>query len=156
MPNKAPLYRERLLPGVMWWLFVAAIVAMIAIAYGAALGAAIGWTVGAGLGVIAAVALVRSSPVIEVFDDRMTCGRARLPRGLVGDPRIIEPDHMTAIRRGHDATVGDRVYQVLPAWFAKAGVLIDLMDDHDPHSAWLIASRHPIALHAALSTRVAD
>jgi hypothetical protein len=38
MPNKAPLYRERLLPGVMWWLFVAAIVAMIAIAYGAALG----------------------------------------------------------------------------------------------------------------------
>lgn len=156
MPNKAPLYRERLLPGVLWWLFVAAIVAMIAIAYGAALGASIGWTVGVGLGVIAAVALVRSSPVIEVFDDRITCGRASLPRDLVGDPRIIESDHMTAIRRGHDATVGDRVYQVLPAWFAKAGVLMNLMDGQDPHSAWLIASRRPSALHAALSTRVAD
>ena len=156
MPNTAPLYRERLLPGVMWWLFIAAIVAMIAIAYGAALGATIGWSVGAGLGVIAAVALVRSSPVIEVFGDSITCGRAHLPRDFVREPHIITVDDMTAIRRGRDATVGDRVYQVIPAWFAKTGVLMNLVDDQDPHSAWLVASRHPDALHAALSTRVAD
>ena len=156
MPTDAPLYRERLIPGVMWWLVVAGIVAMIAIAYGAALGSTIGWTVGVGLGVIAAVALLRSSPVIEVFDDRLRCGRAVIPLGNVVDPRIIEPDQMSAIRRGYHEGVGDRVYQVLPAWLAKAGVLMDLVDEQDPHSAWLVASRHPDALHAALSTRVAD
>jgi hypothetical protein len=156
MPNKAPLYRERLLPGVMWWLFVAAIVAMIAIAYGAALGAAIGWIVGAGLGVIATVALFRSSPVIEVSQDRIRCGRAYIPRDVVLDPRIVEPTNMTALRRGQDKAVGDRVYQVLPAWFSSSGVLMNVVDDLDPHSAWLIASRHPNALLSALSTRVAD
>lgn len=155
MANAAPLYRERLLPGPAWWLVVAAVVAMIAIAYGAALGSGIGWIVGAGLVGIVAVGLVRSSPVIEVFDDRIRCGRANLPRDFALKSSIVEPDRMSVIRRGHDATVGDRVYLVVPAWFAKQGVLVDLADDVDPHSAWLIASRHPATLHEALSTRVA-
>ena len=154
--HRDPLYRERLTPGVTWWLVVASIVAMVAIAYGAALGATIGWVVGAGLGVIAAVALLRSSPVIEVFDDRIRCGRAVLPLGTLMDPRVVDTDQMAAIRRGHHEGVGDRVYQVLPAWLARTGVLIELIDEQDPHSAWLVASRHPDALHAALSTRVAD
>lgn len=166
MPNASPLrrvpvdrvslYRERLIPGVMWWLVVAGIVAMVAIAYGAALGATVGWVVGAGLGAIAAVSLLRSSPIIEVFDDRLRCGRAVIPRGDLVDPRVVGTDQMSAIRRGHHEGVGDRVYQVLPAWLANAGVLMELMDEQDPHSAWLIASRRPDALHAALSTRVAD
>lgn len=152
----APLYRERLLPGVMWWIVVGAIVAMIAIAYGAALGVTVGWIVGAGLGLISAVSFLRSSPLIEVFDDRIRCGRASLPRCVVRDPHIVEPNQMSVIRRGQYASVGDVVYHVVPAWLDKTGVLVTVADDQDPHSAWLIASRRPAALHAALSTRVAD
>jgi hypothetical protein len=113
--------------------------------------------VGAGLGLIAAVALAAILTGHRGVRRSDSCGRAYVcPAASWCDPRIIEPDHMTAIRRGHDKAVGDRAYQVLPAWFAKAGVLMNLVDDQDPHSAWLIASRRPSALQAALLTRVAD
>lgn len=150
-----PLYRERLLPGPSWWLVTAALVAMIAIAYGAALGGSIGVVVAVGLGLLSLIALVKSSPVIEVFDTDVRCGRAQIPRAICGDARVIEAGEMPGARRGLDPIAGDRVYQVLPPWLGRTGVLIHLDDDEDPHTAWLLGSRRPQALVDALSTRVA-
>ena len=146
-----PIYRERLIPGPIWWIITASLVAMVAIAYGAALGAAIGYATGLGLGVIAVIALLRSSPTIEVRPDRLTCGRAWIPTSQVKDASRVGRDRITAIRRGHDAGVGDRVFVVLPAWMARSAVLLTIVDPEDPHSAWLVASRHPDELVAALA-----
>lgn len=155
-PGGESPYRERLVPGVMWWVIVSALIAMVAVAYGAALGAGTGFIVGAGLGLIAAVSLVRASPVIEVSADRIRCGTATLPRGSWGEPRLVRGDEMAQIRRGHDPGVGDRAYQVLPPWLGRSGVLVGISDPVDPHSAWLIATRRPTELASALSTRLAD
>lgn len=135
---------------------MAALIAMIAIAYGAALGMTIGLITGIGLGLIAVLSLVRSSPLIEVFEDRVRCGRASLARAELMDPRSIDSGQIAVIRRGHDPAVGDRVFQIVPAWMGRSGVIATLIDAGDPHSAWLIASRRPGDLIDALSTRVAN
>jgi len=129
---------------------------MIAIAYGAALGSTIGLLVAIGLGGITFVAVIRSSPVIEVTVEEIRCGRAHLPRDHYRHPRIVAGGEIATIRRGQDAIVGDRVYQVLPAWFAKTGMLISVADPGDPHSAWLVATRRPHRLLEALSTQVSE
>lgn len=151
-----PLFRERLLPGPSWWLVIAALVAMIAIAYGAALGELIGLIVAVGLGLLSIVALVRTSPVIEVFDTYVRCGRAQVPRVSCGDSQVVSSEDMPEARRGRDPIAGDRVYQIVPPWLGRTGVLIHLDDHEDPHTAWLVATRRPQALVGALSTRVAD
>lgn len=143
-------YRERVIPGFSWWIVVASVVAMIAIAYGAALGAGVGVLVASVLGPIAIVALVRSSPAISVTENAVACGAAQLPSGAWRQPKTVAGPELTSIRRGHSPDAGDRVFQVVPAWFARAGVLLPLDDPSDPHSAWLIATRHPDRLTAAL------
>ena len=60
-------------------------------------------------------------------------------------------DEIAAIRRGHDTAVGDRVFVVLPAWMARSAVLLSIADPGDPHSAWLVATRHPDELISALA-----
>jgi len=135
---------------------VGALIAMIAVAYGAALGTAIGLVVGIGLGGVTLVAVIRSSPVIEISTHHIRCGRAELPRDRCEHPRLVAGHEVATIRRGQDPTVGDRVYQVLPPWFAKSAVLLSVVDPEDPHSAWLIASRHPDAVLSAISTQVSE
>lgn len=151
-----PLFRERLLPGPAWWLVTAALVAMIAIAYGAALGRTIGLIVAVALGVASFITLVASSPVLEVFDTYVRCGRAQMPRACCGQTRFIAATQMPDARRGRDSMAGDRVYQVIPPWLGRTGVLIGVDDQDDPHSAWLVATRRADALLGALSTRVAE
>lgn len=139
------------MPGPGWWIITASLVAMVAIAYGAALGAPIGYATAVGLGVIAVFALLRSSPTIKVGADGLTCGRACIPTSLVGHATSVTRDEIAAIRRGHDTAVGDRVFVVLPAWMARSAVLLPIADPGDPHSAWLVATRHPDELIAALA-----
>ena len=127
---------------------------MIAIAYGAALGASIGYATGLGLGVIAVIALVRSSPIVELRPDRLTCGRASIPTSHVGAISAVKRDRITAIRRGHEPSVGDRVFVVLPAWMPQPAVLMTVDDPDDPHTAWLVATRHPEELTEALAKAV--
>lgn len=158
-PGRSPstvLYRERLVPGLWWWLVVAALVAMIAIAYGAALGGTTGMVVAVGLGVIAIVVLVRSSPLVEVTHEGLRCAKASLPRESWHSPRLVGTQEMSTVRRGLDDSVGDRAYHVVPVWLGRRGVLVPINDDVDPHTAWLLASRHPDALLEALSTRVPE
>jgi hypothetical protein len=149
------LYRERVLPSFAWWIVVAALIAMVSIAYGAALGSRIGLIVGSGLVVLAALGLIRSSPVIEVSSHTIRCGRASIPRALVTHIARVDGPRIATIRRGHDPNLGDRTFQVLPAWFSRSALVLQVDDPGDPHSAWLIATRHPDRLEQILSTRVA-
>lgn len=152
----ATLYRERVLPSFAWWTIVAALISMVSIAYGAALGSRVGLIVAGGLAILAGVALVRASPVIEVSASSVRCGRATLPRTHVSTIESADASRVATIRRGQDAEIGDRTYQVLPAWYAHTAVVLGVRDVCDPHSAWVVATRHPDRLERALSTRVAD
>lgn len=155
-PMTATLYRERVLPTFAWWTIVAALVAMVSIAYGAALGSRVGLIVAGGLSILVGIALVRSSPVIEVSASKVRCGKATLPRSHISTIESVDAPRVAQIRRGQDPDVGDRAYQVLPAWFARTALVLHVNDASDPHSAWVVATRHPARLEHALSTRVTD
>ena len=145
-----PTFRERLLPGPVWWLVVAGLVAMVAIAYGAALGSSIGMIVAATLGVPAGIGLWFASPVLAVDAYGLHCAHATLPSNLIGAHRLIRGRELDAARRGHDPQVPTSSYVVMPSWAPKSAVVLEVEDPDDPHRAWIVASRRPVDLQAAL------
>lgn len=121
---------------------------MIAVAYGAALGAAAGWGLALGLGVLTAGLLIRSSPVVELDASTLRCGSAVLPVASMGRVEVVDSTQVRIMRGpGGDG----RIYTALRPWSAPGAVLITLNDPDDPHPAWLISSRNPEALAAALT-----
>jgi hypothetical protein len=115
----------------------------------------LGTPIAAGTFVVAvsvlAALLVRSSATVSVAATAdgatFTAGPARLPLGVVGDVEALDGEQMRHARgRGLDA----RAYLCLRGWVAT-GVRVHLRDPADPAPYWLVSSRHPAALAAALS-----
>ncbi len=144
-----------MVPGV-WWITVAVlIVAMVSVAYGAALGAGVGWivfVVGAGL----VVAGTRAATTTIVVDDRsLRVGRALVPLSALGPVRVLTSDDMARARRGLDPQVHDTVFTRQPPWGPSHGIWVQVTDDSDPHSGWLVASRHAEDLGQELTEAIA-
>ncbi|MSW85157.1 MAG: DUF3093 family protein [Actinobacteria bacterium] len=145
-------FLERLNPP--WWVwFVGALLgAPLAVAYGAAFGLASGWLVFGAYLVILCTTLITTSPVICVDDLVLRAGRARLPLQFVGTVSALDTDHMTNAR----GINGNRAAFLLTRnWCSHTGVLIEVTDETDPHPYWLVTSRNPEALVAALHRSVA-
>lgn len=146
-------YRERLYPGPGWLVLGAALIAMIAIAYGAALGAAVGAVVAVGVSLITVIAAWRSSTTVRVDSEGIHAGRATLPAAHVESARILDATETTNVRRGLDPLVGVTFYTAGPAWAPRETVAVILSDSDDPHTSWLIPTRNPTALKAAIEER---
>jgi len=98
-----------------------------------------------------AALLARSSATVSVevtaAGGSFTAGPARLPLGVVGDVEALDGEQMRHARgRGLDA----RAYLCLRGW-VPTGVRVYLQDPGDPAPYWLVSSRRPAALAAALS-----
>ncbi len=150
MATSGLAFRERLLPRWWVWLVVAALVAMLAIAYGAALGSAAGLAVGGAAGALAGWLLWITAPTIVVDDDGLAAGGARLPAASIGAVGPLDADGVDEALRS-DA----RVFTAVRPWSTRTGVLVTLADDEDPHPAWVLSTRQPDRLVAALTTRAA-
>jgi hypothetical protein len=138
-------HRERLWPGPLGWSFVLGfavfvLVAIVPVDLGAALSGAV---VALGAGVVVAV---RTSACVEVRDGVLTAGRARIPVDLLGEGRTLDRDGVRrALGPGSDA----RSYACLRAWIPGA-VEVRVDDPADPTPTWLISSRRPAELLAAV------
>jgi hypothetical protein len=141
-------YRERLLP-VWWvWLVALAFLATLAIAYGAALGMTAGVLVGAIGGIAVIWLLWITSPVILIDADSIHVAGARIPRSLTGSARTVDAEEIRTMRGpSSDA----RLFVALRPWSARDGVVLPILDQEDPHPAWLFTSRHPARVVAALT-----
>lgn len=142
-------YRERLLPRWPAIAVILGLIAMLAIAYGAAFGATLGWLLASALTLAIGALAYRGSPTIEVTDEAITAGGARLPRQWAGQVRLLDSAGMR-IERGPNGDA--RRYVVLRPWAARGGILLDNLDPQDPHPAWLLSSRDPQALASALGS----
>jgi hypothetical protein len=140
-------YRERLWPGPGLLILTAIIIAPVAIAYGAVLGAWLGWSLGVLLIALAWAWLIGSAPALRVDERVFRAGRARLPRPYVGVVRGL-----TAEELAHERTRGDvRTYFVIRPGTSRTAVLIENVDPDDPHPRWVVQTRRPAQLVAALS-----
>ncbi len=140
-------YRERLTAPLSWWIAVVA----FGLVWGWIMLVATNRPIAVGTAVLATVVaggLVWSygSIVVQSGPDGLRVGSAHLPRAHIGSVEALEP-------RGFREQLGPQADA--RAWlrtrpYIEAGVRVAVEDPSDPTPYWLVSSRRPEAVAAAL------
>ena len=140
------LFRERLTVPIMWWLLAGLFSLSVLIAIGAYLGAT--WAVGTSFATffVAAAIFGSASIMIRVDENEIHVGRATIERAYIAACQALSPEE-TRRRTGVEADA--RAHMVLRPYI-KTAVEITLEDPVDPVPYWLVSTRHPRRLAAAL------
>ncbi len=145
-PARRPvLYRERLSPS-LWLLVAAALCApMVALVF-----TPVNPTVGLGVGAAVAGAvvflLIAASPVVEVENGMLRAGRARIEVHHLGTPR----GHLGEdARRKRGAELDPRSWHLIRGGIDPV-VVVPVDDPDDPVPSWVISTRTPDRLIAAI------
>lgn len=140
-----PGYRERLSPS-LWILVAAALIAPMAALVFSPIDTTLALVIGALIGIAVIVLLIAVAPVIEVDNGRLRAGRARIEVDYLGDAIALHGDQARHARGpGLQPT----------SWHLIRGgidpvVVIDIVDPDDPHRTWVVSSRTPERVVAAL------
>ncbi|GAA3534426.1 DUF3093 domain-containing protein [Aeromicrobium panaciterrae] len=140
-------YRERLTAPISWWLTAAA----FAVVWGWILLVATTWPIAIATTAIVAVFCLYGvwrygSLLVAVDPALLRAGAAVLDAAHLGEVEVLHrADYRNRLGVGADA----RAHLVTRPYLDR-GVLVRVDDDSDPTPYWLIASRHPEALAAAL------
>lgn len=138
-------YRERLGPS-LWLVGSAAVLAPMAGLVLVPLDSTIALAAGLLIGVTAVVALVALSPVITLVDGQLRAGRARIDVRFLGHPTALLGEEA---RRARGPELDPRAWHLIRGGID--GVLVvPIEDPHDPAPAWIISSRTPDRLAAAI------
>jgi hypothetical protein len=139
-------FRERLVPGVGTLLAVLLLLPAIWVVL-LPLSPTVGLIAAIVLTLAVEVLLVVIAPVVEVVDGVLVAGSARIPVSLTGE---------TALYRGTDAVqargpgLDARAFTLFRGWVDPV-VRVDLIDPDDPAPYWLVSTRRPEELRAALA-----
>ena len=141
-----PEYRERLWPTP--WIYLTSLLlipASILVLAPVSLPAGIA----TGIVLYAAVAgsLSLTAPVIEVADGRSRAGRATVPLELTGEAVPAVGD---AARVERGTGLDARAFLVIRGWIRDV-VRVPITDVTDPAPYWLVSTRHPNELAAAIN-----
>ncbi|WP_433022615.1 DUF3093 domain-containing protein [Kribbella sp. CA-294648] len=141
-------YRERLSVPVRWWIIAAALVVTLYVIIAVPAG------VGAGIAVagIAAALLITlfiryGGAVVAVDSEKLRAGRAVIEREYLGK---AEPLTGEAVRTAFGRDCDPAAYLVLRS-YVRGAVRVGITDPQDPAPYWLIATRNPERLAAALT-----
>lgn len=143
-----PIYRERLWPAPWVFLATALVIPASLLVF-----LPINTTAGAICAIVLYGAivgtLILTTPTVEVTDEFFTAGRARLPRSVVSRIEAFEGVDAVA-QRG--TALDARAWLLLRGWIPGV-VKVQLDDPSDPTPYWLISTRQPQRLAAALMSR---
>lgn len=146
LAGEMTLYSEqRLQP---WWLLLLSLTMTISlgIAYGTAISAAVGSCTAIFTSGIAAAWWWRGRSPISVDSDGLRLGRFRLEAAAIG--QVVEFDAVEFAQRISTGGRADDFYSLLSR--SGGGVAVEVRDPSDPFAAWVIGSRRPAQLAAAL------
>jgi hypothetical protein len=93
-----------------------------------------------------------TSPVLTVSPTGIQAGSATLPILNIGEVSILDAEAVKLARDGRHPQADARAYTLIRTWTGNAGVLLRLIDDVDPHPSWVLSSRNPTALAAAINS----
>lgn len=144
------IYRERLWPSVWLYLATALIIPASLLVF---------LPINPIVGVIAAIVLylavvgflLAQSPVIAVTGTELIAGRARLPLSVVSQTEAFRGDE-AQLERGQ--RLDARAWLLLRGWVGPV-LRIQLDDPADPTPYWLVSTRRPEELAAALKVDAA-
>lgn len=141
-------FAERLSVPLRWWVQGTMLVATLWLALVVAVPLVVAWTVTA-LALLVMLALFVSYGAARITVDRdlLRAGRAHISTDHVGAVTALDAEEMR-LQAGRDADA--RAYLLLRPYL-KRGVRVDLTDPSDPAPYWLISSRRPDRLAAALT-----
>ena len=152
----AVLYRERLTVPLVWWLLAAGFAASLLVAIGVYAGPAWGIAAAAASLAVATGIFTSAAVLIIVEPDRLRVGRGVIGSAYLAGAVVLDADQARR-RAGVDADA--RAHLVLRPYVATA-VEITLDDPADPVPYWLVSTRRPDALAAAVGrlvdTRLAE
>lgn len=145
-PRRAPLpYAERLWLGPLGWILLVVFAAMMSVAF-IPLDPRVAVLVGLGVVVAGAVVLVGLAPRIEVRDGVFRAGGAHIPVELLGVAQALDADET---RAELGPRLDARAHVCLRGWIHSA-VRVEVRDPQDPTPYWVVSTRRPAALAAAL------
>jgi hypothetical protein len=141
----AVAYRERLVPGpgtvaACLLLLPAVLIVLVPFQVVVAVVSAVAVTA------LVVGALVAGAPVVAVSDGVLQAGRARIEVEQTGP---AEPLRREAARAARGVDLDARAWLVLRGW-VDGVVRVPVLDPDDPAPYWLVSTRHPEALVAAL------
>jgi hypothetical protein len=139
------LYRERLWASA-WMFLAAALIIPATLVVFLPISTVAGIVIALLLYAGCVAALVVSSAVLEVTTERFSAGRASLPIRFVGEATAYREPDATA-QRG--PRLDARAWLLIRGWVAPV-VRVELTDETDPAPYWLVSSRRPEKLVAAL------
>ncbi|MFC7879214.1 DUF3093 domain-containing protein [Isoptericola sp. NPDC057391] len=142
-----PAFRERLSPGPAAWCGAVGLGVIVGVTL-YPLAHAVAIVVGVLVAAATLAALLATSPVIEVADGRLRAGKAQISLDLLGE--VTTMDDAEAMRTALGPALDARAFVCLRAW-ARTGVQVDLEDPLDPTPYWLLSTRRPQELAAALA-----
>ena len=141
----ATLYHERIRPSA--WVFVTtALVIPASLLVFLPINLLTGVIVAVVLYLAIVLVLVATSPVIEVSDGELVAGRARVPVGLISAVTPFRGEEAT-LQRGR--LLDARAWLLIRGWVSPV-VKIDIADENDPTPYWIVSTRTPDSLVAAL------
>ncbi len=152
MPPTSPSYAEVLRVPLRWWAVATMFHASALLAF---LVAGMGvWAYvlgGSMLALNVAVFLSYGGAYVEVRGGTLYAGHAHIPLALLAEPRALDGDEVR-LALGVDADA--RAY-LLVRPYIRRGVLVRVTDPADPAPYWLVSSRHPRTLAAAIAAGLA-
>jgi hypothetical protein len=142
MPN----YRERLWPAP--WVFIAT---ALVIPASLLVFLPISMTAGIVCAVVLygaiVITLILTTPTVAVSAELFTAGHARLPRAVIAGVTAFTGSDATAER---GTKLDARAWLLLRGWIPGL-VRVQLDDTSDPTPYWVVSTRHPAELAAALT-----
>ncbi len=146
-------YRERLVVPLRWWVQATMFLATLWLAFVVATPPWLAWTAtGACTAVTFGLLAYVGSAVVEVGDRDLRAGRARIPLRLLGTPQPLDREQT---RRVLGVEADARAYLATRPYL-KATVKVPVSDPDDPAPYWLVGTRHPDRLTAALRAATAS
>jgi hypothetical protein len=140
------VYSERLTLGPLGWVLLLVFATMLGIAF-VPVDVRLAVVLGAAVLVGGLFLLVSTAPVVRVDGTTLRAGQAQIPLSLVGGVTALDAaEARTELGPRLDA----RAYLCLRGWIHTA-VRVELVDPLDPTPYWIISTRHPDALTAALT-----
>lgn len=144
-PAAAAAYRERLSPS-LWTLGSAAVVGPMAALVFAPLDTTLALAVGALVGVAFVGVLIAGSPVVEVRAGELRAGRAHIGVEHLGEPVALVGEDA---RQARGPGLRSRAWHVIRGGIDGI-VVVPVTDSDDPTPEWVVSSRTPDRLAAAL------
>ncbi|MEV8371797.1 DUF3093 domain-containing protein [Kribbella sp. NPDC056861] len=141
-------YRERLSVPVSWWIIATAAVVTLFVITAVPAGI---WAGVAVAGIAAAVLITLftryGGAVVAVDSEKLRAGKAAIEREYLGK---VEPLAGEDARNAFGRDCDPAAYLVLRSYL-RGAVRVEVTDPQDPAPYWLIATRHPDRLAAALT-----